>query len=201
VSAQIVTVGESRIIVTLAEPLVNKEVTCSAEVVITDIEGRTRSCTTQVALAKCELDCDSSDIRDLLFALDGNSELQESIAKSAIAALRNITSNKKIAATNLAEVQKLHLDNWALTWSLPQVVNTCANTVLCASVSTSPTVQAFQVNAKKSFRLATKLTNRIENLGGKAIASGIRKRARAAYRKSISLTSRVPQFSSVCGGI
>lgn len=150
------------------------------------------------------LQCNDTDIRTTLLAMDSNSKDQEANAKSA---LRRLANNANDAATRKfinqakVEAEKLSSQAWTLTWSLPQVIKTCAETTACVQTDNSVTINSYNT-ASAGLRDVTQqaLRRLSKKLGGK-LRAGDRKIGVAADRlheQAAALSSSVPRFRSVC---
>lgn len=145
--------------------------------------------------------CNDTNIMETLFAMDGESDRAAVNARTIIRRMsRNSTTKAQktyVKEAGLA-VQKLKAAAWEFTWSLPQVIKSCAEGV-CAQVDNSSTINSYDT-AMDGIRDITQRTLR-ELSKIRPLTSSDKKVGVAADRikaESLAISSSVPRFQSVC---
>jgi len=149
------------------------------------------------------LGCSSQDISPSLFTLDGSSVRQAKLltkaAKELLRKAGKSSSIRKFAKDQIKAANKLHLENWTLSWTLPQVVTTCTNTTFCVSTDNSATITKYNGNANELYSRTSKTVSRLrKSIRNKKAGSNIIRAAKAELGKALGATSQVPSASSKC---
>lgn len=152
------------------------------------------------------LGCEETDITSALFTMDGNSFAQREIVYLATVRLRLIkpgtTAVKKFIEKVRAEATKLYLENWVMSWTLPQISVSCSNSIFCVNSDNSPTINKYKSNAQTLFELAKDVTDRMRRHargpGDRARARGLLKRAKERLNNALTSSEQVPLTQSQC---
>jgi hypothetical protein len=153
------------------------------------------------------LDCSDTDITSIQFELDGGADAQRNMIKRALKRLLqkdDSTKQRKFAKNARAQADALYLENWTLTWSMPQIFTQCANVEFCVPADNSQTLEEYESNSQKLLTLNTSVIKRIREIAGakkkrgKLRGSKILKNARGQHRENLKRSSSVPKSESVC---
>ncbi len=149
------------------------------------------------------LGCTGTDITAQLFALDGGSHAQKHILDRAVTRLlkaSNSRSTRKYAKKILAQSDALHLENWNLAWSLPQVVQSCSNTSFCVQSSNTSTITQYNANSATFKSLVSDVIKRKrKELGYSTSGDDQLLRLAAKYDSNNNVvSSSVPVSTSSC---
>jgi hypothetical protein len=152
------------------------------------------------------LGCQSRDLTALLAQLDGGAKLQESVIRGLaykVKALKKDAKTKASIRATLAEVHRLQIRNWVLSWIVPQVSTQCTNTIFCVSSSNDQTINEYRVHARELQLIGQRLADTLRIArGGKLKPSDklLVKRNVDVYKHNIELTKQVPRTQSSCSG-
>lgn len=149
------------------------------------------------------LGCESVDIQDVQFLLDGQGIRQLALVRRARAqVLRSDSSQRTRTKANklLVDAQGAYNALWSNVWvGYQRVITNCSNTTFCTTVSTSASGQSVQ---SESQRLVDTL-NRMVRLLRKATAnskSGAKlvSSMKALHQANLSELARIPATQSSC---
>jgi len=150
------------------------------------------------------LQCNDTNISSTLFAMDSNSKQQEANARSALKRLEKNSSSaatKKFVAQARTDASKLANQAWTLTWSLPQVIKTCAESSACSQSDNSVTINSFNTASSGLRDITQQALRQLQKALGGRLRAADKKIGTAADRlfdQATALSSSVPRFQSVC---
>jgi hypothetical protein len=84
--------------------------------------------------------CEDTDIISTKLYVDGRADAQMQNLKAAVRLRRAISGRKNYGKDILSAGKEFYNQSWQLGWSLPDIIRSCENTVLCQTVSN----QAFE---------------------------------------------------------
>ncbi len=111
------------------------------------------------------LECESTEIVESQFQLDQGAKKQEAIIDYHVKLIKGINKKQgpKLSAW-LADVQfqahELQNSNWVLSWQLPNIIDSCANTELCVTVSNTPILETYKVQSLELLDLGKKVVKK-----------------------------------------
>jgi hypothetical protein len=192
------------VVLTVGQPSVGVQTTCTAQLQWTDSEGRVTTCDQTVVVSSCDLGCNSTDIKNVLFKLDGGLNNQRSVVERVVRLLRSTLGNAKAGAKDLARAQRLYLEGWTEVWGFPSVVQTCTNAVACVTVSNSDYVGDFTGRADELYSISQRLLRKVRaSAHGKArtlrAVQQLEKLGKKFHDASLSEVKGVPPSRSTCG--
>ena len=160
-----------------------------------------KPCTGEDAMTDACLGCSQRDITAAQIAIDSGAFAQKKLINSLAKRLQNSTSDPKIqafAASAKSKAQKLYMENWQLTWSMPQLMKTCENIVVCINTQNAPTITTYNTTSKLLKDLALSLNKKLAKILKKKADPVVIKKANALHAKNLESSATVPSHSSVC---
>ncbi len=149
------------------------------------------------------LGCTDVDIQQTQVVMDSGALA----AKNVVDKLgKLLTSYKKDKATKQyvnrvkSKAHRLYVDAWQLTYSIPQVITTCSNTVFCAQSDNSKKVNDFNKNSAALKKLASDLSNKVKAASRKGAnkANTYLRQAKSIHNNNIAYSKTVPLIASSC---
>lgn len=149
----------------------------------------------------CTTGCTKTVIKQTLFALDAQAKRQEKvIIRGARQLLEDPKAKRYVKAINelLAKAHVLQVTNWVLSWTFPEVIVACENTIVCSQSSNLEKIDTYRSNAKKLLDLNTDLAKyyRKLKLMGKARIQD--RNGDVYYQHALELASTVPTSTTIC---
>lgn len=149
------------------------------------------------------LGCTQKDVTLLLATLDASAKTQEALLKNIYKQIERSTKNRRIRNTVTAartQAHALQIRNWTLSWTIPRISTSCANTTFCTSVSNVALIEEYRRNSESLKQMVTdalKLWQKVNRAARKHVATYLRQAARThAYNEN--LLADVPTTQSVC---
>ena len=160
------------------------------------------------------LGCESSDITETLFELDGTAKDQEKIINHILSRARKImkksgtlTKKRKAQIKAMNEQAFILQDiNWRLSWRIPQIINNCANTILCVEFDNTIYTDEYRIHSKELLQLTKRARKFFRKVSGypkgskerKRLARNLYKQGKKLYDLSIELADSVPTTTQTC---
>lgn len=242
--------------ITLFTPGLGVSANCTAEVVVNN-QGVTSSCSTEVDVTPCNVDClgqiDGTAMFDLCgvcngsnacvdclgqpfgnaqpdrcgvcegdgdsclgcsdtviveqqFALDSNAMQQADLVDNALYRYRKLARKNARVKSFIRSVRKeadmLSVEIWVLTWSLPQTITSCTNTLFCASFDNTFLLSDVSNKSARLLELTNLVAKRITRLATTQkqvrIAKRIVKEAETLHTANLGYIQEVPPNTSSC---
>lgn len=146
------------------------------------------------------LGCDTTDITLDQITLDHLAKLQEKLIRDIGKRLTTKDKTKKTSnfvKTLLPKVHDLQIRNWTLSWSLPSIIRTCTNKLVCAELSNAYILDEYRINANQLHTICLDLITRLKKL--KAKTTTFSTKNDSLLKEALDLSNKVPQTISVCG--
>jgi len=150
------------------------------------------------------LGCESVDILQVQFALDQSALKQKKLVGSTANLLLHLSKGKKgivrTARAAISEANILYTQSWTATWSSPQVLNLCSNTIFCATSDNSAQIDIFKRNSAAFLQLTTKLANLLSHASANYVkkAGSVLKTALRLHSANLANAAKIPVQISVC---
>ena len=150
--------------------------------------------------------CEDHDITTTQFLLDNGAKKQERaiiVGLNKLVKLNGKKKTKKYAKKTRTLAHELQLANWILSWELPSVFSTCANT-FCVTSSNKPQLETYRGRADTLRDMGEEVLARIIlELEKRGLQEGkqekrLRKRIERVYNENIQLSETVPETVSSC---
>ncbi len=148
------------------------------------------------------LGCQSVNITENQFTLDGTAAAQKVVVRSLSRLFVKAGGSRKAAKSYLTKADDYYVGAWRLTWTIPSVLVQCTNTQFCVNSDHSGTVNSYLSNVKSLRDLARKIGKSILAKTNKRALVGATKvflrRADLLRARAISAAGAVPTSSSSC---
>lgn len=147
------------------------------------------------------LNCSAQDVTELLFSLDSGAKKQEKFIKKALKVLKRKKTDKvsvRYMSKTAARAHELQLRNWVLSWTIPQIINRCTNTVLCAEKSNAEITAEYRKHNMELYDLGADVVQRVAKSGQRSAA--LARENKELFEENVRLVESVPGSTSVCGG-
>jgi hypothetical protein len=149
------------------------------------------------------LGCNSTDITNSLFALDGLGLAQKALVRKASALFVKAGGSKAKAAKYNNTADQLYTKNWEGTWSLPHIAVQCTNTDFCVQADNSGVIADYRSNSDALKALADAIAQSVIKLAKKSAklkssAKTILKQSSILGNQSLAETQSVPVTTSAC---
>jgi hypothetical protein len=151
------------------------------------------------------LSCTTVDQSPTLGALDTGAKEQQTIVRKSVATLRTLRQSKRDAAfisRTLEAAQKLQIENWELSWTLPINSTTCqTSSTLCVTTSNLPILSSYRLNNERLRDLALDVMKKVATYRrGKVTKRDVRivRAAEAQFSANLSLSQTVPEQQFSC---
>ncbi len=146
--------------------------------------------------------CDSLDITDTIFLLDGGAKEQEALIKNITRPLRRKGKARlrEWAKDTRTTAHDLQIKNWVLSWTIPQVVLTCPDTEInCVEVSNEDKLSEYIARSEELRDLGIQAAKRLRRLRkNNRVARRWKKRVRKQHRENLAQADKVPLVTSSC---
>jgi len=153
------------------------------------------------------LTCDSVNITSLIQALDGGAKEQERVITKAVSMLRSFPRARKEAqfiSSTLQGAHRAQLENWTLSWSLPQISTTCSNqSSVCTSTSNKTILEKYRSNNVLLKEFSANVLNKVKSYQRGRLspkAQGLQTAASKWYTANLRLSNKVPEQQFACTG-
>lgn len=147
------------------------------------------------------LGCESFNIKEQQFSMDGLSFEQKAQVNSAARMLKRVGTKRarNIATKANKAAQLLYIENWNLTWTIPQVFASCSNSNLCLQSDHGDNLDQFDVNSKALNALLKQVVKANPNLKSKPNRrKQILAKGEKALADALNITASVPRVASSC---
>ena len=158
-----------------------------------------------------EFECNSTDISNLLFQLDGGAKEQEQLIRRITRAIRKNSARRRRAQTNAyikevrVEAHELQVANWILSWTLPRISVECSSLLasnFCVLNDNTPTIDEYVGRSEELRDLGLETTKRLRRASGrKRIAKRWRNRVNNQHSINLGIAEQVPETQAVCTSI
>ena len=189
---------------TLFDPGLELAVDCKVSLTIT-ADNYSEVCELPVSVEPCNYECTERDFTETFLEMDSNAHAQarivKKLAKRYVRQAKGTSQEKKakrFKKKTVSLVNELFNESWFVTWeSVPQVILTCENTLLCFETSFEATLEQYDANSDQFVVLTKQVARRIKRLTGKKSNKAI-KRSTKLNEDSKLLSSTVPTSFSQC---
>ncbi|MCB0332316.1 MAG: DUF4215 domain-containing protein, partial [Bdellovibrionales bacterium] len=148
------------------------------------------------------LDCGQFDNTEQLMSLDGGADAQKNLVIRSIRTLKRkagASSVRKFVKARRLEALALYEKNWVLTWTIPTVVETCSNTVLCVQTDYSTVTAEYNDNSARLREIVEEVVSKLrKKTGRKKAGKSLLEEASVEYEANLALSSSVATISSNC---
>ncbi len=150
------------------------------------------------------LGCTDVNISSQQVALDSNALSQNNLIQSALRTLARVDDNSRTSRNYIRRTansaKQLYLDNWHLTYSLPQLFTSCINATFCAQNDNTGVLRKYDNNSTKLYNMAKTVTSRIKRFSSRHTrsANSLVKRAKSMHQRNLTISAALPKISSVC---
>ncbi|MCB0352277.1 MAG: hypothetical protein KDD64_02095 [Bdellovibrionales bacterium] len=149
-------------------------------------------------------DCDSRDISETQFALDGGAKYQERLIITMTRKMLRARSRAKLEAyveDTLDTAHTLQISNWVLSWTLPTITSTCPASEFCIETSNVEILDNYRAGSVALRDLGLSVAKKFQRIvRASDKTKRFRKRIRRAHKKNMKLADTVPTTQSVCSG-
>lgn len=152
--------------------------------------------------------CSSSDITNLLFALDSGALAQRNLVRNAAKRLKRLNAGaatNKIATDAEKEAEVRYVEAWNEAWKIPRIVNNCTNATICTESDNGIYVSAYNTHSASLRDLALRLAREFKNLQRKGVrgipeneVKRLSQRANKLHEANLTTSASVPRFNSIC---
>lgn len=149
----------------------------------------------------CTTACEKTVITETLFLLDAQAKVQEKvIIRGARPLLKDPAAKRFQPAlkTLLAKAHTLQITNWILSWTLPEVIVSCENDIVCHQSSNVDKLNTYRTNAEALLALNNRVAYFYRKIRKAGRAKVIQRNGEDVYRHAIELASGVPESTTVC---
>ena len=206
-----------------------KPVSCSVQLTVMNSSERTVSCSAVVTVDVCQYDCagtlngtkkfdrcgvcdgdgtsclgcESVDIKQQLFALDGQALAQKKLVRHAAdSVIRNRSASKnavRAAKSAKAAAAALYQEAWTQVWRQPQISTLCENQIFCTQIDNSDALQSMVGNSLKFGDLLNQVLKQLKRLpGGTRSAQQFLKSYKKLHQANLDQVAKVPTITSAC---
>ncbi len=150
------------------------------------------------------LGCNSVDITQKQFALDGNSASIRDLVRTTARDIEKLrgakAADKAFAKKAKKDADKFYNSGWVLAWSLPNIVTTCENQAFCTSTDNSGTIQSFNAASTNLNSLLKSTISRLQKVRHKKLSRDAQRLAKgdSLNQQNLTLSSTVPTVASAC---
>ena len=148
------------------------------------------------------LECENVNISSHQFGMDGSALRQSKILNTVLRQIKRAstsTAARRRAQAQIDQSNKLYLENWHLTWTIPSVQSQCANQQFCVNVSNVSSVESYKQKADQLYSAALKNLAKLRKLrGNSAAGKKLEKLAAAEHSKALQEAGAVPSQYSSC---
>lgn len=146
----------------------------------------------------CENVCQETLITEQLFSLDGLALEYSNFIGKLSKRLAKVSGNKNAGKAERSQAEALYIQNWTLTWSVPEViVSDCSLGQLCVTISNETTLSAYSANNDLFGQLANGLIKKLNKLGVKTGAAT--KTKNKLDKQDESIIATIPATTQDCG--
>ncbi len=152
------------------------------------------------------LSCSTIDQSTTLGALDSGAKEQQTIVRKAVALLRSLPQSRKDAAfisRTLEAAQKLQIENWELSWTLPIEATTCqTSSTLCVTTSNLPILSNYRTNNERLRDLAVDVLKKVAKYRRGKLTTrevAVSRSAESQFQANLKLSQTVPEQQFSCG--
>lgn len=153
------------------------------------------------------INCDSANQLEQLFKLDGNSFQQKRLVQKSVGLLRKVTDSNT-GSEYLNQAESLYFNNWALTWSIPEVTVDCNASTFCTTVESNSNVKDYDANAvalrdlaisvARKARSKNKSTGNLYQRRVRKLTKRLIRKANSAYQEAISVSTNIDTTTDIC---
>jgi hypothetical protein len=149
----------------------------------------------------CTSECEKTDIKDKIFELDMRAKEAE---KVIVRATRLLFSNRKAKSLIpklkklLVDVHNLQVTNWILSWTLPEIITSCKNDIVCLKSSNVSKLDAYRVNATALLKLNDQAAAMLKQVGLGGRAKILERNGRFVFDHALGLAATIPETTTVC---
>lgn len=149
------------------------------------------------------LQCSQSDVTLLLATLDATAKSQEALIKNIYRQVERSTKSRSIKRSLVAlrrQANALQIRNWTVSWTIPRISTTCANTVFCTSVSNRRYIEEYRKNSLSLRQMtvdALKLWQRVNPRARVHVPRYLRE-SNKIHAENEKLLTQVPPTQSSC---
>ena len=148
-------------------------------------------------------DCVDTDIRDRQFQIDTDTRSLMQIVESLAKTLTNAgnAKDRQRAIELRKQARELYQQSWTFVWSLPGIIVTCTDDIICARVDNSAVISSLNTNTDTLFAMVKSTARRVTRLLGqrRPRESRLLNRARAINQSNMQLINSIPRIASDCG--
>jgi hypothetical protein len=147
--------------------------------------------------------CRDQDIRIISATMDGGAKKLEAAIKKAAQKLgfyKKDKATQKYIAKTLAEVHRLQITNWTLSWVFPTTMTICNNETFCAVTSYQSTADEYRTHNREMLGHGREVINRLKKIGKKQadIAKSMLKPIERQYQLNLAESYVVPIKDFTC---
>jgi hypothetical protein len=149
----------------------------------------------------CTSACTKSEIRETLFQLDAQAkEAEKVIIRGTRPLLRNPRARRMLPELKklLEEAHNTQVINWILSWTLPEVITSCKNDIVCKQSSNVQTLSDYRNNAKYLLDLNDRAAAMLRKVGQPGKGRVLERNGRLVYNHALELAATVPESTTVC---
>jgi hypothetical protein len=149
----------------------------------------------------CTSECDKTDIRDKIFDLDLQAkEAEKVIVRGTRVLFRNPKAKSLIPNLKklLVDAHNLQVTNWILSWTLPEIITSCKNDIVCFKSSNVSKLDTYRVNANALLKLNDQAASMLRRVGLGGRARIMERNGRAVLDHALGLAATIPETTTVC---
>jgi hypothetical protein len=98
----------------------------------------------------------------------------------------------------LEEAHNTQVINWILSWTLPEVITSCKNDIVCKQSSNVQTLSDYRNNAKYLLDLNDRAAAMLRKVGQPGKGRVLERNGRLVYNHALELAATVPESTTVC---
>jgi hypothetical protein len=151
----------------------------------------------------CTSGCEKTNIRETLFQLDAQAkEAEKVIIRASRELQKNPKAKKFLPALKklLVDAHNLQVTNWVLSWTLPEIINSCQNDIVCFKSSNVERLNTYRTNAKSLLVLNDTVAKYLRQIGLAGRGKILERNGKAVYDHALELAAAVPETTTVCNG-
>lgn len=149
----------------------------------------------------CTTACEKTIISDKLFQLDAQAKVQEKVIIRAARPLLNDPAARRFHAdikTLLTKANQLQITNWILSWTLPEVIVSCENDIVCFQSSNVDKLTTYRTNAFSLLNLNKRVGYYYRKIRKAGRAKIVDRNGEDVYKHAIELAASIPESTTVC---
>ena len=143
------------------------------------------------------ISCTEQDLSPISTKLDsGAKKLEAAIKRAAqkLGAYKKDAATKKYITKTLAEVHRLQITNWTLSWVFPRKLTICNNEAICSFTSYQSTADDYRIHNEEMRQFGLAIIKKLKKLGKTqaTLAAQLLKPIEAQFKVNLAESYVVP---------